>query len=150
MCNTSVSQYLANQRKGSSMKRNQWGSAQCIYQPDAGRGRREASRRREPGVLNFTNWRRGESLGVMDGVELQRDWALMDDMATLTDRCPRLQNYSPHTDTHTHKHAYTHTPTKLNITTHCLRHYSKCNLPLEHTACSSFFLSLVLLNDLVW
>lgn len=135
LCTTSVSmgsdyQYLANQRKGSGMKRNQWGRAQCIYQPDAGRERREASRRGEPGVLNFTNWRRGESLRVMDGVELQCDWALMDDMATLTDWCPRLQNYSTHTHTNMHTHlALLHTVLGMNPW-----HYSKCNLPVavEH------------------
>lgn len=68
--------------------------------------------RGETGVLNFTNWRRGESRGVMDGVELQCDWALMDDTATLADWVPRALELL-HEYTLTNMHICTHTPTLL-------------------------------------
>lgn len=87
MCNTSViaHQYLANQTKDLSLKRNQWRRERCIHQGDMALGRQPAQGWEGGWDWNNTNCRSGERAWLIDGVEPHRDWALTDDVSTTID-----------------------------------------------------------------
>ncbi len=91
LCNTSViaCQYLANQTKDLSLKRNQWRRERCIHQGDMALGRQPAQGWEGGWDWNNTNCRSGERAWLIDGVEPHRDWALTDDVSTTIDWCRR-------------------------------------------------------------
>lgn len=100
LCNTSVIalQYLANQTKDLSLKRNQWRRERCIHQGDTASGRQAAQGWEGGWDWNNTNCRSGERAWLIDGVEPHRDWALTDDVSTVIDWCQRapvLLKHSP-------------------------------------------------------